>query len=139
MSETMTFTGELTIVSCWCGMKHAVPSSLNRHQHYERDHGRDFVIYCPLGHQYVAAGESEVARLKRELEQAKNRTLAEQQRHDQTRAELRETERRRQAQKGVTTRIKNRVQKGVCPCCNRTFTNLARHMAGQHPDFSVKD
>jgi hypothetical protein len=27
------------------------------------------------------------------------------------------------------------VANGVCPCCNRTFQNLARHMAGKHPDY----
>lgn len=30
-------------------------------------------------------------------------------------------------------RIRERVQAGVCPCCNRTFQNLARHMATKHP------
>lgn len=33
------------------------------------------------------------------------------------------------------TRIKNRVKNGVCPCCNRTFENLARHMQAKHSDF----
>lgn len=26
-----------------------------------------------------------------------------------------------------------RVEKGVCPCCNRTFINLQRHMKTKHP------
>lgn len=41
--------------------------------------------------------------------------------------------------KGAHQRTKNRVAKGVCPCCNRSFTNLAKHMAGQHPDFGDPD
>lgn len=41
----------------------------------------------------------------------------------------------RRAQKGQNTRLKNRIAAGVCPCCNRSFQNVARHMAGQHPDF----
>jgi hypothetical protein len=28
------------------------------------------------------------------------------------------------------------VKHGVCPCCKRTFENLARHMKGQHPTFA---
>jgi hypothetical protein len=24
----------------------------------------------------------------------------------------------------------------VCPCCNRTFSNLQRHMAHKHPQFA---
>ncbi len=31
---------------------------------------------------------------------------------------------------------RERIVSGVCPCCNRTFQNLARHIAGQHPDFA---
>jgi Fe-S oxidoreductase len=50
------------------------------------------------------------------------------------------------AQKAAKTRIKNdrdriktRVANGVCPHCNRTFQNLARHMASQHPDCQHND
>lgn len=43
--------------------------------------------------------------------------------------------RRLSAQRGVTTRIKNRVKHGVCPCCQRTFRQLAAHMKSKHPDF----
>lgn len=32
-------------------------------------------------------------------------------------------------------RMRDRVRNGVCPCCNRTFENLARHIATKHPDF----
>lgn len=28
-----------------------------------------------------------------------------------------------------------RVHNGVCPCCNRTFKQLARHMSIKHPDY----
>ncbi|HEX9950777.1 MAG TPA: hypothetical protein VGB53_03340 [Rubricoccaceae bacterium] len=38
--------------------------------------------------------------------------------------------RRAAAQKGAHTRTKKRIAAGVCPCCNRTFQDLARHMAG---------
>ncbi len=39
------------------------------------------------------------------------------------------------AEKGAKTRLKNRVKNGICPCCNRTFQNLARHINGQHPEY----
>jgi hypothetical protein len=38
----------------------------------------------------------------------------------------------------ATKRLKQRVAAGVCPCCNRTFTNLAEHMAGQHAEFQLE-
>jgi hypothetical protein len=34
------------------------------------------------------------------------------------------------------TKLKQRVANGVCPCCHRSFVNLHRHMAGQHPDYT---
>lgn len=37
------------------------------------------------------------------------------------------------------SRMRKRIQNGVCPCCNRTFQNLARHMATQHPDTARPD
>ncbi|WP_159103999.1 hypothetical protein [Rhodopseudomonas sp. B29] len=47
-------------------------------------------------------------------------------------------ERRAAAARGQVTKIKNRVGHGVCPCCNRTFANLARHMAGEHPGYTAE-
>lgn len=38
--------------------------------------------------------------------------------------------------KGVVTRTRNRIANGVCPCCDRSFTNLQRHMASKHPDYA---
>lgn len=47
-----------------------------------------------------------------------------------------ESERRAHAAtKGQLTKTKKRIANGVCPCCNRSFANLERHMAGQHPDY----
>lgn len=134
--ETITFTGELTILSCWCGIEHAVPTTLRTYQLNERDAGRSYGIYCPLGHQHVPSGETRAQKLERELQFERNRLASARASHDQTRAALRDTEKRLSAQKGVTTRIKNRVKAGVCPCCNRTFANLAAHMKGQHPTFA---
>lgn len=28
---------------------------------------------------------------------------------------------------------------GVCPCCNRSFTNVRRHMTSQHPDYTIPE
>lgn len=136
---TLTFTGELTVVTCWCGCVHAVPSELRRYQLAEHANGRRHNVYCPLGHQYAPSGETETTRLGRQL-------AIERSQHDQTKAAAREAReqrdaaiRRENAQKGAKTRIKNRVQKGVCPCCNRTFVELQRHMATQHPEWAATE
>jgi hypothetical protein len=33
-------------------------------------------------------------------------------------------------------KIERKVSGGVCPCCNRTFVALARHMKTKHPEFT---
>lgn len=40
------------------------------------------------------------------------------------------------ATKGRLTKTKKRIANGVCPCCNRHFVNLERHMTGKHPDYT---
>ena len=38
--------------------------------------------------------------------------------------------------RGHLTRIKRRIAAGVCPCCKRSFRDLARHMTGQRPGYA---
>ncbi len=139
--ETLTFMGELAIRTCFCGTRFAVPSELLTHQRHQKESGLSFWIFCPLGHQVTFYGGDTPAQ-KRAI-QLERDLVAERARHDQTRAAVntaraqRDAAQRREiAQKAAKTRIKNRVKNGVCPCCNRTFTNLQRHMAGQHPEFA---
>lgn len=50
--------------------------------------------------------------------------------------EQRDAERRSlAATKGHLTRQRKRAAAGTCPCCNRTFKQLADHMAKKHPDY----
>lgn len=94
-------------------------------------------FYCPNGHRQHYT-ETDADRLRKQL------ALAERQRdaaranatHFQDQAEA--TERVLRATRGQVTKLRKRVANGVCPCCNRTFANLARHMAGQHPDFQAE-
>lgn len=40
----------------------------------------------------------------------------------------------------VTTesaKLKKRASAGICPCCNRTVSQMARHMKSKHPEFKV--
>lgn len=103
--------------------------------------GRDW--WCPNGHRrHFSLGPSEADtlrqerdRLKQQIAQKDDAIAAERRRGDSLRDD-RDYERRRvAAAKGQVTRLKNRASGGVCPCCTRTFQNLQRHMAHQHPDF----
>lgn len=128
-TANLNYSGALTIATCWCGIRHAVPSELAEHQRAQHRDGRKQTgIYCPLGHSYVLSGEGEADRLRRQLEMARNRAQAER--------DLREhTENKLRAQKGATTKAKKRHAAGVCPVCSRTFQQVQRHMAAKHPDY----
>lgn len=131
MSATadLTYSGELTIVTCWCGVKHAVPIELRQFQLRQFEQGKDHPAWCPHGHRYSLAGKTDADRLRDQL-------VAERARHDQTKAALKATERSRSAIVGQTTKLKKRIAAGVCPCCHRSFANLHRHMEGQHPEYA---
>jgi hypothetical protein len=111
-------------------MKHAVPEELYTHQREQlRDGLVQRSIYCPLGHEWIHKGEGRAALLERQLQ-------SERQRHDQTKASLRDERNKLNTEKSAKARIKNRVGNGVCPCCNRTFVELGRHMKTKHPDYA---
>lgn len=94
-------------------------------------------FFCAYGHsQIFREGPTEEEKLRRERDRL-NQQLAEKDdeiRHQRERTEA--AERRGAAARGQVTKIKNRVGHGVCPCCNRTFENLHRHMTTQHPTFA---
>lgn len=94
-------------------------------------------FYCGYGHpQVFAKGESDLDKMRRERDRLAQRVA---QRDDEItrQREMRErAERQASAARGQVTKIKNRVGHGVCPCCNRTFENLHRHMASKHPTFA---
>jgi hypothetical protein len=126
---TLTYRGELTVVICWCGMTHAVPTELRDYQLRCFQDGRTVPsIFCPVGHGHAPAGTPEVEKVRQELQRAQSRTASLVARLDQEKAS-------HAATKGQLTKTRNRAAKGVCPCCNRSFVNVARHVATKHPDF----
>jgi len=98
-------------------------------------------FYCLNGHSQgfygLTATERENAELKRKLEiEQRQREWAQQR---ATRADERADSAQRSANsyKGKLRSVKERVKNGVCPCCQRSFVQLARHMASKHPGFAV--
>lgn len=103
--------------------------------HYDRLHRSHETFFCPAGHRRCWPGESDIERaerLKREADQNaaywRDRSIAE-------RADAKRSERRVLAYQGHLGKLRKRIANGVCPCCKRTFSNVARHIANQHPDF----
>lgn len=118
---------------CSCGMQFAMPTEFNNIR--RNDHK---AFYCPSGHSQSYQSESESEKLRRERDRLAQR-IAERDDEIKRQRELREAaERQLSAAKGRVTKIKNRVAKGVCPCCNRQFSNLHRHMTTEHPTFTAE-
>lgn len=129
MTATLTYRGALVANTCWCGIRHAIPQELYDNQHSQWEDGRtQRVIYCPLGHSYTIAGEGEAERLRRRLEQEEARRARTAAARDQAEASA-------WAYKGVATKARKRAAAALCPCCNRSFVQLRRHMEAKHPDF----
>lgn len=101
-----------------------------------RTKGESF--YCPNGHS-MHYTDTEILRLKKELEQQKKRTEWAEQNRDSLRKDRDSIEKSRNALKGVITKTKNRIKNGVCPCCTRSFVNVRRHMATKHPEYSKQN
>lgn len=114
----MTYEETLVVTHCWCGIAVAIPSNLNRVAH---DEGKS--VYCPLGHTFVYNDT-----YKERFEKEKRRAKA-------ARELLHAEERSHASTRGHLTRVKKRAAAGVCPCCHRTFQQLARHMKNKHPGF----
>jgi hypothetical protein len=89
-------------------------------------------FYCPNGHHQHYVGKSDAQKLA----EAEERLRVERDNTAFWRGQEAQRQRQLSAARGQVTRIKNRIAGGACPCCNRTFVNLARHMETQHPDFT---
>jgi hypothetical protein len=97
-------------------------------------------ITCPNGHPWVyAAGESDFDKLRRERDRLTQRIAEKDDEIAHQKLLREEAEKSAAARKGVITRLKNRASAGVCPCCNRTVLQMARHMATKHPGFKAEE
>jgi hypothetical protein len=128
MGHALPRTVQLVDEDCvTCGTPFAWPKAL--YDARQRD-GHSF--YCPNGHS-MCYGPGEAARLRKLLDEANNRNT-------QLAQQVRDAQIGEQDALGVALRaekeakrVRRRLQAGVCSCCNRTFQNLARHMATKHP------
>ena len=126
------FTRELvTVDCCQCGLTFGVPEAWNRARHAKGD-----TFHCPNGHP-LCFGKTTADELREKL--ASEKANADWWRGRADSADKRADHERSVANgyKGALTKVKKRVGNGVCPCCTRTFKDLARHMATQHPTFKA--
>jgi hypothetical protein len=97
-------------------------------------------LFCAYGHeQHYVEGDSEETKLRRERDRLAQQIAQKDDeiRHQQFLRDL--ADKRAQRSHKEVVRLKKRAAAGVCPCCNRSFGELAKHMATKHPDFRAED
>lgn len=125
MGYALPVTVQMTDMTCGeCGIQFAVPESW-RAEKQRTGNG----WFCPNGHSRVYSESDE--------KKARNALEEERKRHVSTLARLNEAEAAERKAKAEIKRMKSRASAGVCPCCNRTFQQLLRHMKIKHPNHDV--
>jgi uncharacterized protein with PIN domain len=95
--------------------------------------------YCKEARGYgKGSHQIEKEKLEAKLAQLERMKAMEEERKAYYKKEAEHFRKSRDGMKGALTRERNRVGNGVCPCCDRTFVNLQRHMASKHPDHTTK-
>lgn len=136
--STLTLAQTFTVITCCrkeCGVAFALTDSFIRFRRSDRE-----LFYCPNGHSQWYPGETDkdkIQKLAGQLDQERSRVDSERRLRQET---ARKLDYQTRARKAVSTRLKKvkvRVGHGVCPCCNRTFSQLANHMASEHPNYAA--
>jgi uncharacterized coiled-coil DUF342 family protein len=104
---------------------------------YETYKRNNQIFHCVHGHQqHWPKGKTEAQKLREQLDAERIARQRAEQRVAERADEAKAAWRTATAYKGQATRLRNRAKAGVCPCCNRTFKQLAARMASQHPQFT---
>jgi hypothetical protein len=103
-----------------CGLIFAVPKWFELDL---RESHRTF--WCPSGHSQSFQQKTEAERLRALLDAA-----------NRSKTEIAEQNTELMKQRDKAKRQLQRVKRGVCPCCNRTFVELGRHMKTKHPNYA---
>lgn len=120
-----------TVVCGKCGITFAMPAKFRSDRLQD---GQAF--YCPNGHGRVYR-DDELDRLRAQLEDSRRATVRAE---ELRRVALKEAEHSTIEWRKSKTRLRNlreRVKNGVCPCCKRSFVQLAQHMATKHPEYGT--
>ena len=127
MPQVIMIQGERHVVTqCGtCAVWHTIPEVI--HSCYKREGG---FWHCPNCHQRgwdkgTDAIERENTRRERDRLKQEAARLAEEIAAEKARADVAEKK---------YLQARRRSAAGVCPCCNRTFANMQRHMKAKHPN-----
>jgi len=126
---------EVTLTEMSCGVCGGTYAINERYRAQQRQEGGSWSCpYCRASWGY--GDNNENSNLKKKLEKEEKRRKWAEENAARLRKNVDTANRRTAAQKGANTRMKNRARAGVCPCCSRTFKQLAAHMKNKHPGYA---
>ncbi len=112
-----------TTKCCSCGVEFALT------EYFEKERRKDHALfYCPNGHSQYFASETDAERFKRERDAANKAKAEATEKMWAAQAAQRKAEEK-------ARKLAKRASAGVCPCCNRTVSQMARHMKTKHPGY----
>jgi hypothetical protein len=127
---TLTREVTLKIIECGsCGTPFALPETL-----WNKCYNEGGFFSCPLGH---SRGWTE-ANCKTALDKLRDENARLQSNLAYKDTQIEAERRQKIAAKGQLTKERNRTKNGVCPCCQRSFANLHRHITAKHPDYATE-
>lgn len=135
MTTVITLETTLELITCVrCGVAFAAPADLlsRRRENHES-------FYCPNGHSLSFPSQSDAEKAQAEAAKYKKLWRQEQAYAAGAIEERNAAQRSLKATRAAHTRTKNRIANGVCPCCNRSFSNLNEHMHMEHPDYTKEE
>lgn len=132
-----TYTGTLVIEDCCtCHITFGITRAMYNWLQSRTDEN----FYCPNGHpqHYTGKSDEQIAKdEKLRADRAENQLRYTREQLAASRDVAKAADYRARAYKGQITKARRRVGNGVCPCCQRTFPQLASHMADKHPDYAA--
>ena len=143
LEVTMSYTfslrkGEVSLTTINCGRCGGIYAINERYRAQKEEEGGSWNCpYCKVGWGY--SDNNENSRLRREKAALEQRLREEKIRTQTARVSAQFHKNQAIAYKGHKTRLQKRIKAGVCPCCNRTFKQLAEHMASEHPDYKADE
>lgn len=121
----------MAVKCCNCGIYFGMTETL-----YEQRNKDGGPFFCPNGHSQFYTRHRD---MEKELEVLRKKEAQMQAEMMLLQSELKYSNNLLRGARAAKTRLENRVKKGVCPCCNRSFVQLARHMASKHPDYAGQE
>jgi hypothetical protein len=126
--------GEFARATCpRCSVSYYLPHDLYQVAYRRRP---EMSVWCPNGHTWVfSLGESELDMARRERDRLRQKLAEKDDEIRQAKAKEQEWHSKALAAGRESGRLKKRAAAGVCPCCNRTVQQMARHMKTAHPTY----